>query len=61
MAKQTKREMNERYLEREVLLQLAELFNLSLDLCLAPFLDQLLLSKRNLLALALSIRITRFR
>ena len=39
------------YLEREILLQLAELFNLSLDLSFAPILDELLPSKQNLRAL----------
>lgn len=49
-------------LEPEILLQLAELFNLSLDLSLAPILYQLLLSKCYLLSLSLvlSIRFGRF-
>ena len=40
-------------LEREVLLELTELLNLRLDLCLAPILNQLIWSEHALLALAL--------
>jgi hypothetical protein len=46
------------YLEREILLQLAELLDLGFDLGLAPVLDQFLRSKRSLRALALAFALS---
>ena len=53
-----KKKKDIQYLECEILLQLAELFNFGFELCLAPVLDQLLRSKCRLLGLALVLTLT---